>query len=678
MSKLKLKSQSVKTKLLIFVLPIIIIGLIILSVIAYKYMGNVLQETLLDNATKQTADVSQNIDAWLDARLLETELTASNPVSRHIADDPGAARQNNIYRLQLLQKRYPGVYDSVSWGNFDGSGVLWGQASDGPKEMYNQEKAWYKDAMSGNKDYFISSPVISQATGKIIFNAISLIKDDSNKNVGMVLAAIYVDAVSKKVEDFKLGQQGYSILVANDGTYINSPDKDLIMKKKITDGDDKELSDLGQKMLTGEAGMYRFTDSSGANKIAFYEPVPTAGWSMAAVADENEFFAPARQALKIMAGISIIIILLVSLCVLWAIRRLLKPLSPMLDEVDALSQGDFGKRAAQIHTDDEIGALAKALYYMRDKVRNVLVSVCESTETLAASVEQINATTEQSVQASDQVAKSVSDIAVSATSQLKTLKNVEQSAVNLAERIHHISGRADGAVVKGKEAEKAVNAGKSEIDEAVSEIRHIEKITEKSAVDVNSLGERSKEIGSIVDTISAIAAQTNLLALNAAIEAARAGEQGKGFAVVAEEVRKLAESSQAAAQQIADIVKVIQADTDTAVASIQNGRDQVKIGTEKIVSTEKTFENIAGFIQAVSAQIQDISTAISEMDEHSKMIVKHTHTLRDDSEKTSEAAENVSAASQEQSASMNEIANASKSLAQMAENLQTQVQKFKV
>ena len=87
-------------------------------------MGNVLQETLLDNATKQTADVSQNIDAWLDARLLETELTASNPVSRHIADDPGAARQNNIYRLQLLQKRYPGVYDSVSWGNFDGSGVL--------------------------------------------------------------------------------------------------------------------------------------------------------------------------------------------------------------------------------------------------------------------------------------------------------------------------------------------------------------------------------------------------------------------------------------------------------------------------------------------------------------------------------------------------------------------------
>nr|WP_231038460.1 methyl-accepting chemotaxis protein [Pectinatus haikarae] len=671
-------SRSVKTKLLMAILPVIIIGLIVLSTIAYKYMENVLQEELVDNAAKRAVDISQNIDAWLDARLLETELTASNPVSRNIAADPGAARQNNLYRLQLLQKKYSDVYDSVSWGYFDGSGVLWGQTSNGAKELYNQDKAWYKETMSGNKDSFMSSPVISQATGKIIVNAISLIKDDSNKNIGMVLAAIYVDAVSKKIENFKLGQEGYSVLVAKDGTYIVNPDENMIMKKKITDSDNKEISQLGQKMLAGEEGIHYFTDASGAKKIVFYEPIPTTGWSMAAVADENEFFAPARQALKIMAGISLVIIILVSACVLWAIRKMLRPLSPMLGEVDALAQGDFGRREPQVHTEDEIGTLAEALYHMRDKVRNVLVSVCDSTETLAASVEEINATTEQSVQASSQVADSVTNIAVSAANQLKTLKDVEQSAGNLSDKIHQISGKADGAVAKGKEAEKIVTAGKNEIDEAVSEIRHIEEITEQSAANVNSLGERSKEIGSIVDTISAIAEQTNLLALNAAIEAARAGEQGKGFAVVAEEVRKLAESSQAAAQQIADIVKVIQLDTDTAVASIQDGKNQVKIGTEKIVNTEKTFENIVGFIQAVSAQIQDISGAISEMDEHSRLIVEHTRTLGSDSEKTSEAAESVSAASEEQSASMNEIANASRSLAQMAENLQTQVQKFKV
>ena len=86
-----------------------------------------------------------------------------------------------------------------------------------------------------------------------------------------------------------------------------------------------------------------------------------------------------------------------------------------------------------------------------------------------------------------------------------------------------------------------------------------------------TLGDRSQEVGQIVDTISGIAGQTNLLALNAAIEAARAGEQGRGFAVVAEEVRKLAEQSQEAAKHIADLISHIQADTEDAVQAMQEG-----------------------------------------------------------------------------------------------------------
>ena len=106
---------------------------------------------------------------------------------------------------------------------------------------------------------------------------------------------------------------------------------------------------------------------------------------------------------------------------------------------------------------------------------------------------------------------------------------------------------------------------------------------------INGLDQRSKEIGSIVDLITEVAEQTNLLALNAVIEAARVGEQGRGFAVVAEEVRKLAEQSRNAADEIGKLVRETQAESGNAVNSMQDGVKKVRAGTEAVLSSGETF-----------------------------------------------------------------------------------------
>ena len=126
------------------------------------------------------------------------------------------------------------------------------------------------------------------------------------------------------------------------------------------------------------------------------------------------------------------------------------------------------------------------------------------------------------------------------------------------------------ASMVGKAMDEA-NAGTEAVEASVAQIISVEKIVNDSALTVDKLGERSKEIGQIVESISGIAEQTNLLALNAAIEAARAGEHGRGFAVVSEEVRKLAEESQEASQKIATLIGEIQAETTNAVDSMQKG-----------------------------------------------------------------------------------------------------------
>ena len=540
------------------------------------------------------------------------------------------------------------------------------------------DKAWYKETMQGQKAAFMSSPVISQATGKVIVNSIALIKDDNNKNIGMILAAIYVQAVSDKVQNLKIGDKGYGLLISGDGTFVVHPDESYIMKKKINEDDDPQVRGLGEKMLQRENGIYRYTAKSGERMIAFFEPIPTTDWSVATIVYEDEILAPAHKVLMIMAGISLVILLLLSFSIFFAANRLVKPLHIMVETVNEIAAGDFTEKAAQITTQDEFGILANAIREMRAKIRGLMRSVSESSQTLAASSEELTATAEQSSQASDQVADSITDVAQGMTKQLESLKETMTAVEFLSENIRDISANATATAGKSSDAAKVAQDGGAKLAQAIEQMHRIEQTTDQSVTVVTLLGERSKEIGQIVDTISGIAGQTNLLALNAAIEAARAGEMGRGFAVVAEEVRKLAEGSQTAAKQISDLILTIQQDTEKAVVTMNEGSQQVKIGTETVGSTGAAFRQIIGFVQEVSSQAQDISTAISNMAESSRRIVHNVRTIDDLSKNAAGQAENVSAATEEQAASMQEIANASQNLAAMAEKLQNEIQKFRI
>ena len=345
---------------------------------------------------------------------------------------------------------------------------------------------------------------------------------------------------------------------------------------------------------------------------------------------------------------------------------------------EEIASGKITQASLQSTSTDEMGQVAVSFNTMKANLRMLIEHVSQAAEQVGASSQQLADSSEQSAQAAGQVAEAVSGVSAGAQSQLEAANETTAVVEQISAGIQQVAANANQVSASSSQAAEAAKAGGIAVAGAVAQMDSIEQAVSETAQLVGNLGERSKEIGQIVDTIAGIAGQTNLLALNAAIEAARAGEQGRGFAVVAEEVRQLAEQSQQAAKQIAGLISAIQEDTDKAVVSMSSGSNEVKRGAEVVYAAGSSFEEIAQLVIQVSQQIREISAAIQQMASGSQQIVSAMKGIDSLSEKSVEQTQAVSSAMEEQSASMEEVAASSQELAKLAQGLQQSVSKFQL
>ncbi|MEK4630036.1 MAG: HAMP domain-containing methyl-accepting chemotaxis protein [Solibacillus sp.] len=378
-----------------------------------------------------------------------------------------------------------------------------------------------------------------------------------------------------------------------------------------------------------------------------------------------------------------IVVLLISIIIsitslLFMRKTVSKPLVQLTDAVNLIADGDLTGEDLNYKSKDEIEKLSTSINIMKHNLKDLVFKVKENSKQLNESAEQLSASTEELTATSEEVSDRASTTAQhsknSVQSSLESAQAMEETAIGV-QRIAEASQVLHSSAI---DTSNSAKHGGDIIDQARSQMQFINESTKSLNELVVKLSKQSEEIESITKVITEITDQTNLLSLNAAIEAARAGEHGKGFAVVADEVSKLAQQSKMSANSIVELTMEIKQDTVNVERAVADSLISVTDGVKIIGEAGDSFYSITQAVEHMSTQIQEISATSEQLSastqEVSAIVIDHSKS----SANAAESTELIASSMKEQTATMEQINAVALSLTDNANELQLELQKFKV
>ncbi|MBJ2177609.1 methyl-accepting chemotaxis protein [Pseudomonas veronii] len=378
--------------------------------------------------------------------------------------------------------------------------------------------------------------------------------------------------------------------------------------------------------------------------------VPFAGgpWSVVASMPKAEIRAVTWSVgIRLVIGSMLAMLLAVGATV-WLLRSKLAPLSDLVRQAEALGGGDLSARL-NVSSHDEIGQLAGSFNQMGEALSTMVSHIRRAAEEVNGRAQALSGLSGGAYEGMEQQSGEI-------TSMAGAVEEFSATSLNIADNMGNTERLA-------QENAQQTRIGRNSMQEASSSLEHIATALNSTATVINTLGQRSQEIGGIVGVITSIAEQTNLLALNAAIEAARAGEQGRGFAVVADEVRNLASRTRQATDEISGMIQSIQQETGNAISTMEQGNTLMQEGLSRNADVASALARIDEQSRSAGQQFAAITTATQEQSSTATLLSSNL--------------QSIALANSEQREVVSNLAITAKELETLAAGLRQEVDRFR-
>ncbi|GFM36527.1 methyl-accepting chemotaxis protein [Desulfovibrio psychrotolerans] len=579
--------------------------------------------------------VTQRIDEITTSHVGTTAKRKAQPDP----DDPVGQAVVDIF--SAVQKAHP-AYVEVFVGTEKGGFVSALVESDMPAGYDPRARPWYKEAMQ-TPDAAAVSKAYRSTTGEAVTSVMRVVKR-GGKVIGCVGVDISLKELTDIVQAIRLGDTGYMVLIQDDGVILADPRHPDYNFKTVGEVAGTHLDLLFRK---GEGDATVMVD--GKEYLGVILTSPDTKWKLVGLKEQTEIMAPVYETLTRLILIGFVSLLIMALFIwIFVERTTARPLRTVVGFLNDIAAGRYDRKLAVV-SQDEVGQIFTSLNSTAQKLDENMREITRKTEEAEEKARVAVDATAQARQALDQAQRARAEGLLHAATQLEAVvaaishatkeissktdrirsgtetqrDRIQTTATAMEEMnatVLEVAQNAGNAADQGSSVRDKAQEGARVVDQSIKAMNSTQQQAEALNADMAQLDEQAKAIGNIMTVISDIADQTNLLALNAAIEAARAGEAGRGFAVVADEVRKLAEKTMHATQEVGASIQSIQKVAANNVAAMKSAVKDLERATELAnTSGEALTEIVKGTVDS-AGQIQSIATAAEEQSAASEEI----------------------------------------------------------
>ncbi|AZD76394.1 methyl-accepting chemotaxis protein [Pseudomonas chlororaphis] len=468
------------------------------------------------------------------------------------------------------------------------------------------------------------------------------VRDSAGKVIAVLFVGFdYTDAQNAQFDNlkrFRIGQTGSLALLDEQHKWLVPPAGVQALEQSAT-----TITELAR-----QPGKGRFWSDKSEDFYSVAVPFEGGPWAVVASMPKAEIRAVTWSVgTRLVIG-SLLAMLLAVGATVWLLRSKLAPLGDLVRQADALGKGDLSARL-NVSSQDEIGQLASSFNQMGQALSTMVEHIRRAAEEVNGRAQALSGLSGGAYEGMEQQSGEISSMA-------GAVEEFSATSLNIADNMGNTERLA-------QENAQQTRIGRTSMEEASASLEQIAGALNSTATVINTLGQRSEEIGGIVGVITAIADQTNLLALNAAIEAARAGEQGRGFAVVADEVRNLASRTREATDEISGMINSIQQETGNAIATMEQGNVLMQEGLSRNANVASALARIDEQSRSAGQQFAAITTATQEQSSTATLLSSNL--------------QSIALANSEQREVVSNLAITAKELEKLAADLRQEVDRFR-